>query len=441
MSRRFSAPLAAFLVLIASPFAAAETVTVTLTAAKATPTAPICVPLTVPKAAAKFRHAVAKGNGVFVPGQLTVPSLVTEGLTTKNENLVRRDLWLRVPALQAGAVLTLTVTLHEADEARKSSSFVWHDSSSGQASELVFVPGEGAKSRPVLRYMAAPYDDSSPAARERTYKVFHHLFDPTGTKPVTNGAQADAPPGEARRWLYPHHRGLMFGFSKCSYGEGFKKKVDTWHCPPKGPLFAYVQHEKVLAKDTGPVLGRHRVQIGWHGENKEKFVLEERELTAYDVPGGTLVEFASRLKTTAGPVKLDGDPQHAGFQFRASNEVAEKTAQQTYYLHPDGKGGLGKERNWPQDKTLVDLPWYCMSFVLDGQRYSVCLLNHPHNPKETRFSERAYGRFGGYFEYTVTPEAPLLVNYRLWLQEGEMTAAQAQALYHAFAGAIKATVR
>jgi len=50
--------------------------------------------------------------------------------------------------------------------------------------------------------------------------------------------------------------------------------------------------------------------------------------------------------------------------------VAEKTKKQTYYLHPDGKGELGKERNWPQDKTMVDLPWYVVSFVLDNNRYS-----------------------------------------------------------------------
>jgi len=56
-------------------------------------------------------------------------------------------------------------------------------------------------------------------------------------------------------------------------------------------------------------------------------------------------------------MKLDGDPQHAGFQFRAHNDVATKTAAQTYFLHPDGKGEMGKERNWPQDKTLVDLPY------------------------------------------------------------------------------------
>ena len=136
--------------------------------------------------------------------------------------------------------------------------------------------------------------------------------------------------------------------------------------------------------------------LGWYGAGDKPFAEEERELTVYNVNGGRLVEFASRLKTTGGKVRVDGDPQHAGFQFRAANDVAEKTKKLTYYLHPDGsKGEMGKERNWPADKAMVDLPWYAVSFVLDNQRYTTCYLNHPGNPKDSRFSERDYARIGG----------------------------------------------
>ena len=138
---------------------------------------------------------------------------------------------------------------------------------------------------------------------------------------------------------------------------------------------------------------------------------------------------------------MDGDPQHAGFQFRASNDVAEKTKKLTYYLHPDGsKGEMGKERNWPLDKGMVDLPWYVMSFVLGDKRTPLDYLNHPHNPKESRFSERDYGRFGGYFQADITKDHPLVVNYRLWLQDGEMTKEQAEGL-QAFASPPMITVK
>ena len=53
------------------------------------------------------------------------------------------------------------------------------------------------------------------------------------------------------------------------------------------------------------------------------FAKELREITVYHVPDGRLIEFASRLESVIGTVKLDGDPQHAGFHFRAAQEVAD----------------------------------------------------------------------------------------------------------------------
>lgn len=438
--RRFIASAFCLLLMLSTPMAAQEkTVTVTVTADKSDcRDASVCIPLSVPKSVAGFTFARLTGDGHHFHGQLTAPGITTEHMPPSANNLVRRDLHFIVPSLKKGASLTLTAKLLEQDNAPDPSGFVWSPFKD-RPPELEYVKLAGVERRPVLRYMNAAFDDSTADARERTYKVFHHLFDPTGKRIVTNGGQSDLKPGETAKLLFPHHRGIMYGFNKCSYGEGFKNKADTWHCPAKGPLYAFVEHEKELSRESGAVLGRHRVQIGWHGAKKERFAVEERELTAYQLPGGTLIEFASRLRTTGGPVKLDGDPQHAGFQFRASNDVAEKTAKQTYYLRPDGKGELGATRNWdPKTKQgPVDLPWYAMSFVLGGERYTCCYLNHPSNPKETRFSERDYGRFGGYFEYNVTEKTPLVVNYRLWLQNGEMTGEQAAALHAAFAAGVK----
>jgi hypothetical protein len=69
-----------------------------------------------------------------------------------------------------------------------------------------------------------------------------------------------------------------------------------------------------------------------------------------------------------------------------------------------------------------------MSFVVGGKRYTALRINHPDNPKETRGSERDYGRFGDYFEYTLTAKQPLRLRYRVWLQEGEMTIDQCNAM-------------
>ena len=169
------------------------------------------------------------------------------------------------------------------------------------------------------------------------------------------------------------------------------------------------------------MLGRHRVAINWVGPDNKPFAVEHRELTVYNRPGGNLIEFASKLNPEVESIHLDGDPQHAGFHFRADNEVSASTAKKTYYLRPDGAGKPGETRNWPGNKEHVDLPWNAMSFVLGDQRYTACSLDSPENPKEARFSERDYGRFGSYFVADVDRENPLEVNYRVWLQEGETT--------------------
>ncbi|WP_254512417.1 DUF6807 family protein [Anatilimnocola floriformis] len=369
---------------------------------------PIRVPVVLP-AEFKAAESTVTIDGQSLPAQVTKPSLLAkpEQPAAGGQNA---ELVFLAPAFKAGATLRGKATIKEKASGEKPTT-EWKDTP-GEHMDLVF------DGRPVLRYMYAKLDESSGDKRSATFKPYHHVFDPAGKRLMTKG------PGG----LFPHHRGLYFGFNRISYGEGFKQKADTWHCN-KGE---YQSHEKVLASETGPVLGRHTLQIDWHGQDGKAFAQETREMTAYNTPGGTLIEFASRLDSLAGPIKLDGDPQHAGFQFRATQDVPDKTAKQTYYLRPDGKAEPGKFRNWPNDKQHINLPWNALSIVLDDQRYTVAMLDRPENPKEARFSERDYGRFGSYFEFEVDANKPLELNYRVWVQAGEMTGEQVTRLDEAF---------
>jgi hypothetical protein len=373
---------------------------------------PVIVQVDLPVALAKARGVTLIGpNGKKIPGQVTEIGLMGKPVKKKNRRTLPREIHFILPSLKAGVSTTFTMTVTTHDVAMD--QFIWGQRVPGGLSILTFNGPIDSNGRPVLLYMNKAFDDSTKKRRAETFKVYHHLYDPEGKRLVTNGAGG----------LYPHHRGLFYGFKTIYYG-GHKKPVDTWHCTGD----TYQSHERFLSKEVGPVLGRHRVLIAWHGHKKEGFAKEERELTVYNIPGGRLVEFASRLRTTNGKVKLDGDPQHAGFQFRAAQEVAAKTSKQTYFLRPDGRDKSGATRNWPKDKKHVNLPWDAMSFVLGGQRYSVAYLDKPTNPKEARFSERNYGRFGSYFVYEVTKEKPLVIDYRIWLQKGEMTRKQVAAL-------------
>jgi hypothetical protein len=380
---------------------------------------PVCVRVTVPADLAKA-HAHLKGpDDKVIHTQVTGPGLATPEMKVAPGEVVR-EVHFVLPSLKAGETLKLRMSI---DSLFKDyAGFEWTDTP-GQFSELSYA------GRPVLRYVSPTFDDSSKEKRDRTFKVFHHLYDLSG-KQVTNDGVVG---------LYPHHRGMFFAFNKVTYGDG--KKCDVWHCTGD----AYQSHEKPLAQEAGGVLGRHRVDIAWHGVNKEVFAREERELTVYNVPGGRLVEFASKVRTTGGPVKLDGDPQHAGFHFRADKEVAEKAKDKTVFVRPDGVGDPGQKgtRNW-DPKTMkgpVNLPWNAMSFDLGGKRYTVAYLDKPTNPKEARFSEREYGRIGSYFEYDLTEKTPLLVNYRVWLQEGQMTPEQVAERGAAFVTPPEVTVK
>ena len=293
-------------------------------------------------------------------------------------------------------------------------------------------------SRPVMDYMDEPFDDSTIANRDRTLKVYDHLYDPEDpTRLVTKG------PGG----LYTHHRGLFYGFQCVSYGTTKTQHVNIWECPN-----AHQSQEGVLSSEAGPVLGRHLLAIDWHGpeksavaEEKPVFAHEQREMTVYCPPGGTMIDFVSLLKVAdLGPVRLDGDPQHAGFQFRAAQEVADKTKVETIYIRPDGVGKPGETRNWDaktRDPRCVNLPWKGMSFVLGDQRDTAAILDRPDNPKEARYSERDYGRFGSYFEYNLTKEKPLLIHYRVWLQRAMATQKQIAAMADDFVDPVQAKVQ
>jgi len=278
--------------------------------------------------------------------------------------------------------------------------------------------------RPVLRYMYESYNDSTPEDRERTYKVYHHVFNPDGSEILTKG------PGG----LYPHHRGLFYGFSKTRYGDG--QVCDTWHSQGN----VHQSHVGVLSQTADSDQASHRLAIDWHGLDGEVIAREQRVLAVYNRPAGTLIEFTSSLKPAGEkPLHLDGDPQHAGFQFRASQEVAADTKDLTYYLRTDGKGQLGETRNWnpadsedPINPECTNRPWNAMSFVVERVRYTAVYLDHPENPKPGRYSERDYGRFGSYFVAEATAEKSLEIRYRIWVQEGEMTVDQCTALADQF---------
>jgi hypothetical protein len=418
MKRTFPVALLALSCLLGSAFGQMPSYDVTISAGKHDrKNVPVCI--TLPPVSLRDKPTsvmVTDSEGKTIPAQLTEPGLLAPKETWREAHFI-------LPSLKAGELLLLRATL-STELPPAGDTFAWHDKS-GDYTELRFGK------RPVLRYHYAALDESSKESREKTYKVFHHVYSPIGDVLVTGGLSGDPDVHS------PHHRGIFFGYNRVGYGIG--KTADTWHCPNG----EYQAHDRFLASEAGSVLGRHRLAISWHGRDKQAFAEEERELTVFTLPGGQLVEFASRMRPIAGPVNLSGDPQHAGVQFRADNEVFAKTSDQTIFVRPDGVGKPGETRNWDPNtrEGPVNLPWNAMSFVLKSKRYTVAYLDHPKNPKEARFSEREYGRIGSYFEYRLEKDKPLAVRYRFWLQEGLIKPEEVAVLSTDFVEPVEAKVK
>lgn len=254
----------------------------------------------------------------------------------------------------------------------------------------------------VAKFMMAN-DLSTPEKHHETYKPYLHVFDPSGALRLTKG------PG----FNFTHHRGIFLGFSKIEHGG---KKFDRWHM--KGG-------DQVVTAVT-PGESQFTARIDWQGDTKEAFLTEERQFT-FSQPGAPFylgIDMTSVIKPVSGEADMNGDPEHAGAQFRPSEKVDTKT---TTYIFP------GENINAHKVK---DLPWAAEIFTIEGRTFTVIILNHPDNPKDTAFSAyRDYGRFGAFPKGKATPEAPFKLHYQWLVAEGEVRdAAVLQAAWNKFAG-------
>ncbi|MEA2733976.1 MAG: hypothetical protein QOE14_427 [Humisphaera sp.] len=245
-----------------------------------------------------------------------------------------------------------------------------------------------------------------------TFKPFDQVytFSPT-TQPATQ------PHGELDKnyqfitkgvgGQYTHHRGIFFGFNKTAYG-------DFWHCPDVAQRHASFDTQREWA---GPLAAKMVAVTNWVAKDNQPKFRDTRAVTAWRVSDDELVlDYDITLETLTGkPEPVGGDAHHAGFHFRASNELvnaADKShrAGAASYLFPAGAKLV-------TDDVWSGAEWVNATFELFGRRYSVTHMDSPANPDPTTYSTRGYGRFGAFFTSETTPEKPLKVSYRLVIRD------------------------
>jgi len=275
----------------------------------------------------------------------------------------------------------------------------------GQTGEFTLQnePGEHADvfrdGNRVARYVYA-YDPTAEGTHD-TAKPFIHVTDPATGNPITKGSGG----------TYTHHRGIFIGWNQTRVGG---ETYDFWHMNDSN-----IVHEAFESLEEFPETGTLSARTRWITEDDETVLTETRE-QAFRAPpteeGIVAVDFTSTLTPADGPIDLHGDPEHAGVQYRAHDAVAENESAE--YVFPEG----AFEEATPDNETINSregLPWVAMTYRIGDRSYLVQAMDHPENPPGTTFSAyRPYGRFGAFFEETLSPDDSLTARYQFLVRRG-----------------------
>lgn len=291
------------------------------------------------------------------------------------------------------------------------------------AGGLRFVEGAGWRDltyngKGIWRHMNR-YDAADHA---NTFKPFHHIYGMHGEGFITNGPGSEEWGPNGQGILYPHHRGLYFGYNRTPYG-------DFWH----GTNGVSQQHRKYdpSRQFAGSVVAREAGICEWVAGDGKAVIRDTREVTAWRVSDTQLIlDFDVLIESLTGEaISLGGDAQHAGFHFRAADAVAKAPATQpgsgaaasvnaggnAIYTRPATANRTGSD-------VWSDCPWVHCAFVIKGNRYGVTEMNSPGNPTPIVFSTRPYGRFGAFFaDQSAAPDKPLKLKFRFIIRDAAQT--------------------
>jgi hypothetical protein len=187
------------------------------------------------------------------------------------------------------------------------------------------------------------------------------------------------------------------------------------------------RHVKYLAnrEHVGKDFAREAEVIEWFDKTGKPVVRDTREVTTRVLsPTDVVMDFTVTLESLVdGPVDLGGDAHHAGFHFRAAQEVHSSTTKSmtgsATYVMPAG-AKLTKNDVWEGSD------WAHMTFPIGDRKYALTHFDAPTNPRPIQYSARTYGRVGSFFTGKLVKGNPMTLRYRLRLRDGAKAIDQAQ---------------
>lgn len=264
------------------------------------------------------------------------------------------------------------------------------------AFELKDTPGKHLdildNGKKVARYMYE-FDKSSKEKLDETYKPYLHVYAADGETLITKGSGGN----------FTHHRGIFIGWNRMGFNG---KRYDRWHMNN-----GQIVHQSFAKTNAFKDSATFTSITHWNDETGLPMVIEQRTMTFRKAPSPARlqIDFETKLTAANGDVMLDGDPEHAGIQYRPANEVDAKL---TKYYFPKEDADPHKDR---------DYPWVGLTYSLADKKYTVIHLNHATNPTNTIYSAyRDYGRFGAFFIQNIPKGESLNLKYRFIIKEGEL---------------------
>lgn len=199
---------------------------------------------------------------------------------------------------------------------------------------------------------------------------------------------------------HPHHRGLFLGCNKTRRGD---QTVDFWHLKDGSTIRCV---EPLVLPEHGDTVALLISKLRWFDKDDKPWVEEQRAVRWWAQPDGRrLFDVVITLAAVGAAVTLEGDPHHAGFQFRADDALSARE-KETRFVRPPTAKDQGND-------LWTACEWVAVDFTLRGRRHVVQYISAPENPGPWVMSTRGYGRVGAFARCELSPGKTLLLRYRI----------------------------